>query len=51
MSKHTPSKYQAAVYHFITDGSGNAVVEELKIKVGMLPNVDKNATQSGHLQH
>ena len=23
---HTPSKYQAAVYHFIEDGKGNAVV-------------------------
>ena len=81
MSKHTPSKYQAAVYHFITDGSGNAVVdavagsgksttivnalnlipedksvlflafnkaivEELKIKVGMLPNVDVKTLHS-----
>ena len=25
--KHTPSKYQAAVYTFISDGSGNAVVD------------------------
>ena len=23
---HTPSKYQAAVYHFIEEGKGNAVV-------------------------
>ena len=71
---HTPSKYQAAVYHFIEGGKGNAVVdavagsgksttlvealkkipahqsvlflafnkaivEELKIKVGKMPNV------------
>ena len=24
---YTPSKYQAAVYHFIEDGKGNAVVD------------------------
>ena len=24
---HTPSKYQAAVYHFIEEGKGNAVVD------------------------
>lgn len=31
---HTPSKYQAAVYHFIEEGKGNAVVDAVDAVAG-----------------
>ena len=49
---HTPSKYQAAVYHFIEEGKGNAVVDAVAgsgkstTLAAMIGH--RNSNQAGH---